>query len=227
MGALKEERMTTRKPIDAAQRAADAALAQARLALGDLSRERIAAVARQGELEQRRQELAYEGLRGSAADRRALGDASAESARLTIELENLGFAIAAAQKRVSAAEAAVERAGVRSRAIEAQGRVAELRAAGSACAQHLSEFLVQYSRLMHISADIRRSGAGRWPRDEVWELSIRRSLQFALAPHHLNSGPLDRPGDRRDLAATLEHWFSELEIDLERRLEPDDTEEAA
>jgi hypothetical protein len=56
--------MTDTKNIVAAQRAAEAALAKAQAVLADLTRDRDAAVARQGELVKVREKLALAGLAG-------------------------------------------------------------------------------------------------------------------------------------------------------------------
>jgi hypothetical protein len=213
--------MTDTKNIVAAQRAAEAALAKAQAVLADLTRDRDAAVARQGELVKVREKLALAGLAGGAAsDRRALEDATSDASRLHLQIENLNFAIQAARAEVSAAGVAVERATIRSAAVAALENVAKLRAAGFTCADALEKFVEAYTVLFGLGTEIRRSGVGSWPSMEIFALNVRRSLLFELyqAPGHLNPEPIPSPSSRRSLEELLERFIDGFEVSLQRQL---------
>ena len=225
--------MTDGKTIAAAQRAAETALERAQSVLADLTRDRDAAVARQGELAKTRERLALAGLAGgNARDLRDLQAATEESSRILLSVENLNFAIQAARAEVSAANVAVERAAIRSASIAALGKVAELRATGVACAEALDKFVAAYTALHELGTEIRQSHVGSWPSMEIFALNVRRSLLFELfrAPGHLNPEPIPSPSSRRSLEELLERFIENFEVSLQRQLgddDPGDIEEAA
>jgi hypothetical protein len=219
--------MTDTKTIAAAQRAAETALERAQDVLAGKERDCDAAVARQGALAATRERLA--GLAdGSAREMRDLADATRESVEIHLTIENLDFGIKAARAEVAAAAAAVERAMIRSASVAALEKVAELRAAGFACADALEKFIEAYTMLFELGTEIRRSGVGSWPSMEIYTLNVRRSLLFELyqAPGHLNPEPIPSPSSRRSLEELLERFIDGFEISLQRQL-GDEPEAAA
>jgi hypothetical protein len=223
--------MTDTKNIAAAQRAAEAALERAQEVLAALERDHAAAIARQGELAKTRERLALAGLSGgNARDLRDLQAATEESSRVLLSAENLTYAIRAARAEVSAARVAVERATIRSASVAALEKVAELRAAGFACADALEKFVEAYTTLFELGTEIRRAHVGSWPSMEIFALNVRRSLLFELyqAPGHLNPEPIPSPSSRRSLEELLERFIDGFEVSLQRQLgdEPEEAEAA-
>ena len=221
------------KTIAASYEGALAGLERAQHVLSELTRDRDAAVARQGELAKTRERLALAGLAGgNARDLRDLQAATEESSRTLLSVENLGFAIQAAQAEVLAARVVAERAAIRSAAVAALEKVAELRAAGVACADALEKFIEAYTLLFELGTEIRRCGVGSWPSMEIYTLNVRRSLLFELyqAPGHLNPEPIPSPSSRRSLEELLERFIDGFEVSLQRQLgddDPGDIDEAA
>ena len=225
-----ENLMTDTQTIAAAQRAAETALVKAQDVLANLTRDKVAAVARQAELSKTRARLALAGLAGgNARDLRDLQAATEESSRTLLSVENLGFAIQAAQAEVLAARVVAERAAIRSAAVAALEKVAELRAAGVACADALEKFIEAYTLLFELGTEIRRSGVGSWPSMEIYTLNVRRSLLFELyqAPGHLNPEPIPSPSSRRSLEELLERFIDGFEVSLQRHLGDEPEAEAA
>jgi len=229
--------VTNTKTAAGAQRSAEAALEKAHEVLARLEQEHAAAVARQAALAKSREKLALAGHSGSAADKRALDDATNEAARIHLQVENLAFAIRGANDEVAAASQAVERAELQAKSTIALEQMAELRRAGNECAEALDTFLARYDHIYELSDRIRRVDPRfRWPRDEIFEGAVRRALMASLAAQgrRLNPDPLIvAPSQRRTLREILQHFVNELEASLTiasggvpkavaPRVEPDD-----
>jgi hypothetical protein len=202
--------------------AAAEALAKAQAVLADLTREKVAAVARQAELARVRPRLALAGLAdgGAASDKRALDDATTESARNGLKIENLSYAIAEATERVASARSAVERAAFRAKVSTAQEEQADLRKAAADTVSGLDAFLAGFDRIVSAANAIRRSGVGRFPSDEIFQGACRRSLQAALMSggRHLNSEPvIVAVAQRRPLGEVIERFLDELKFSIDRQ----------
>ncbi|HXP02923.1 MAG TPA: hypothetical protein VN808_02310, partial [Stellaceae bacterium] len=154
------------------------------------------------------------------ADRKKLAEATEESARIGLTVENLAFAISAAREEVAAATRAVTLEARRGQVAEVQEKIPTLRLAARTCSEALAAFVSSYSELYAASADMRRCGF-RWPRDEVFAVNLRNSLQFALwsAPGHLNTQALPPPSQRLDVGDVMERFINELELSLQRELD--------
>jgi hypothetical protein len=215
--------MTTKKPDDPVAEAEDV--------LASIGKKTASAVARRDVLIEQMGDLGYaaHGL-GDVNAKARIGELSQEVGRIDHELVALGSAQVEGSRRLAAARRDAERDVIRGKAAEALEKVPELRAEGARCGALLHQFLESYARIYAISDSIRKTGVGRWSRDEVFEGTVRRSLMAAL-PRGLRPEPLiTAPAQRKELAEVLERHISELEISLQRELdelEPPEIAEAA
>jgi hypothetical protein len=199
--------------------AAATALQEAEEQLADLTRARAKADKRKSEVDATRRETALAGLstNATALDKRRLAESTDESLRIGAEIDNLSFAIAAANEKVEAARIFVGTEAAKIKARQALELSAELEREGAACDAALSQFLASYDAVVATANQVRSLRIGRWPGHEAFAVGVRNSIQAALTPRRLNTEPLLlSPSQRHELGVVLDRHIQELRLSLAR-----------
>lgn len=207
-------------------RAITDAPAAARATLADLTAQRAAAVARQRELADEREALAYDAATGDGPARKALDSLTREAATAALTLENLDAAIAEARRRVAAADEEARLGELRRKAAEAQAKLADMRAVGAEAGAALDAFADKLEEFYALADTVRRLGMGG-PSRELARANVVRAVQTVLARVRLNSDTIP-PSERRSLADLVDAWAGAVNARIAQVLGPEtDREEAA
>jgi len=194
---------------------------QAETILTNLVAKRSAALDRQDAVAEEMRSRGFAAhAEGDAPSQKRLRELSAESALLDGEIVGLDGAISEGQARLAQARREAEHRRMLERVAEARKLLPELREAGAACSRSLRDFLLAFGELKAISTEIRRSGVGRWPSGDLFDVLARNSLQKVLRPQGLSEGVLPA-GNIRELQSLIEKVAGEYELSLRRALDPD------
>jgi hypothetical protein len=200
-------------------KAAADALEEAEDMLASLTGAKIKGEARLRELNATRAALSYAGLSptGTGEDRVRLAQTTEEAIRLGAELDNLGFGIVTAKKRVDEARKFVGSEVVRLKAETAQQHLADWRSHGGRAGTLFAEFLAEFDAAVAAASAIRRLRICRFPDHETLDVSLKLALQGELFRRRLHPEPVLTPrGSRRELGEIIEIWAAQTDIALAR-----------
>jgi hypothetical protein len=198
--------------------------AAARATLQDLTAQRAAAAARQLELADEREALAFDAAVGDAAARKTLDVLTRDAATAILTIENLDAAIAEARRRVQSADTAARHAKLRRDATVARERLADLATVGHDLSATLAKFADTFEKFLSTADEIRRLGMGGPSRDLV-RANASRAIDSALWRLRLSSRPV-APSQRTELATLVAGWAAAVESRIAQVLGDDDQEAA-
>jgi hypothetical protein len=198
--------------------------AAARATLADLTAQRAVAVARQQELADEREALAFDAAIGDAAARKTLHVLTRDAATAGLTIENLDAAIVEARRRIGQADEAARIAELRRKAVQARDQLADLDEVSRSLSAALTQFADTFERFQAVGDGIRRLGFG-FPSRDLQRANTSRAIDTVLQRLRLSSRPVP-PGQRVDLATLVAAWADRVDARIAQVLGDDDREAA-
>lgn len=199
--------------------------AAARATLADLAAQRQATLARQRELADEREALAFDAATGDGPARKALDSLTREAAVAVLTIENLDAAIAAAKRRVAQADDEARVAELRRKAALARDQLADLDEVGRSLSAALAQFVDTFEQFEKVGDSIRRLGFG-FPSRDLQRANTSRAIDTVLQRLRLSSRPVP-PGQRVDLATLVAAWADRVDGRIAQLLGDDDPDREA
>jgi chromosome segregation ATPase len=199
------------------QAVARAAVEAASATLANLEQQRSDGLQRKADLAEQRQAIAFAAATGNEMASKSLAALNQQTYQLSLDIENLDAAIAEAERRIAAAEAAAHLEDLREKARAARVFLEDQRKSGEDASQALEAFVTTFEKFLSIGDELRRLVGNAAPSRDLVRVYATRAIQTALYRIRLHSDVIP-PNEQRSLAYYSARWSEQIEAGIGRML---------